>query len=375
MAKPGIASLLSPALSAISGGGGTGALLPLLSPAAAVISGKGDGMLAGLSPLLSTLLGGGEDGPAPSSTPMSQGVMGFPSVPLGGGGIPGAISEAGAMGSSEGSPIEVMGDAWKPRKPTLLGALADAYLTYSGKPPAFQQNRDARSMAEAMEGFDEDPVRAIRRIAKMKGMQDEAWNMYNQHQDNSRADRVAGRQEDVASMKYMGRHGGMLNSIQRSQNPQAQYDKMLPNLQAYAQRYNLPQLPNAYDPDALNTYIMGNVDVDDQLRIEQKGEYQDRRLQQMDRGLDIRQQGQQSLDGYRQERLQDFDTAEEGRNRRDATPPARAGGAKQGPIRVKTPIGPGEMSPDGKKVRVLVNGIPRIYKLSKDGKQFVRETE
>jgi hypothetical protein len=148
---------------------------------------------------------------------------------------------------------------------------------------------------------------------QVKGQQGTALAAYNSLADNERADQVAQRQTDVASMKYMGRMGGMLNSIQNSKDPAGQYERMLPNLKSYAERYHLPLdgLPEKYDPEAVSTYVMGNVDVDDQMKIEDMAAYRQRRLGQMDETIE--QRGE-----YQNARIAQGDRAEGGRNQRAA---------------------------------------------------------
>jgi hypothetical protein len=280
-----------------------------------------------------------------------------------GGGMP----ETGALPPT-GMPQEdaIAIDAFKPTKRNILGRVADMVLVQQGGKPIYEGRMKEKDWKRAMEGFTADPLNTIRKIATFDP--EAALNLYNQHMDNTRADRVAQRQEDVASMKYMGRLGGMLNAIKNSKDPGAQYTRMLPQLRAYAERYKLPTdgLPEQWDDAAINTYVMGNVDVDDQLKHEALNEYRSARLGQLQQGIDNTQQ-------YRQERLEDFDQAEQGRNTRAATAEAgRNARSKDAPTRiVRTPDGAlGEVKGNklivvrgDKKYRYLNNGGPNDWKL------------
>lgn len=346
MSKSGLMSMLSPGLGALGGQGP----LPYLSPAVSMATGKGlipgigklmggqnAGAFAAISPLLSALLGGGggeEDVSQPQ--PMSQGVMGFPSVPMGRGGIPGAISEAGAMPSyGEGQDVEVVGDGWKPRKPTILGALADAYLTYSGKPPAFSINRNARSMREAMEGFTDDPTRAINRLSKIPGMQDEAWKLLNQYQDNARADGTLERQnrqlDDRNEREMHSYAAAMMGSPAVNEQTWPKFREMAIQ-RAKSRGVDMEHLiPEQYDPESVDFFRWGEVKPKDQMKMADDRSYRGQRLNQIDRGLDIRQEGVDNTERYREERLEDFDNAEAGKNSRSAGRGSRKGGGGVNP--------------------------------------------
>ncbi len=256
------------------------------------------------------------------------------------------LPDAAPPGQGMEPDITVVGDGWKPKKATFLSKIADGYLLSRGQKPMNHIMREQRNVAEAMRGYGQDPRAALRRLMQIPGQQQEALAAYNMLSDNERADIVAKRQEDVASMKYMGRLGGMLNSISNSKDPAGQYERMLPNIKNYADRYGLDtaSLPDKYDEEAIKTYVMGNVDVDDQLRIDQMQDYRDRRLGQMDRTIDQREE-------YQDASIAQRDRAEAGRNNRAATSEAgrnnRSMQAKPEPRYVKTPNGSMELSPSG----------------------------
>lgn len=259
--------------------------------------------------------------------PMSG--MGIIKALVGGGGggqeqgqlPPGTISEQGAMGQGQQDPdLQVTGDAWHPRKHTFLGDLADAFLVATGHQPAYAQARDKRSAHEAMQGFDQDPVQAIRRLQQVNGYEDKAYDMYKTYQDDKRADLAAGSLADSRAAKIMPRIGGLLNAIKNSKDPAAAYTNNLSRLRSLQQRAGDEEpLPDAYDEEAIDAYIGMNIDPEDQIKQaalqnwrQQQGQWKERGLEQRDRRLD------------------QFDTAEEGRNNRYNTPKPKAGATPQG---------------------------------------------
>jgi hypothetical protein len=340
MAKAGLQSMLSPALSALGGDDGD-AMLSLLSPAAAVATGKGSGLLKMLSPALSVLLGGNE----------------------GASKVPGAISEAGALPAAPeemGEDIVVTGDAWKPRKQTILGALADGYLQSQGMAPAFAQNRQLRNVTEAMEGFPGAPEKALRRLSKIPGMQKEAWGMYNQHEDNSRADQLLGRQLRDSDLRHEDYVHDSARRMLNGATPET-YPQIIGIVKKIAERrgVSLEHLPDQWDEAAIRSYILGDVPVDNQLDNSRDAAY---KIDEAEAGRNNRAVYNADRADQRTEMIQNRIDA------RQAKPGNTGGSTAGGLLDVTTPMGKGKMSPD--KKRMIVNGVR--FELSSDGKQYVR---
>jgi hypothetical protein len=302
----------------------------------------------------------GLGGPRPSVDPlagyrpdpiggMTEAIMGFPSVSRGG------ISESGATTAGiDQEPITVTGDGWQPKKPTILGAIADAYLMSKGMKPAFSVNRDARNVNEAMEGFTNDPVGAINRMSRIRGHEQDAYAMHDKYLDNRRADASAGSLAESRQAKYLTRIGGLLRSIQKQSDPAAAYASSLPLLRRLEQRAgDIEPLGETYDEGAVNNYVGMNVDPDDQIRMEQLEAWREVRKEQTNRRLTETEKHNDATEGQaavnEQGRNNRQVASEAGKNvRMNIQEAGRDRRSKNSPPRVvKTPNGYMELSPSG----------------------------
>jgi hypothetical protein len=316
--------------------------------------------------------------------------VGFRPPPRPGFSLPGVIDETGAMGQPEGvsatgDPISVVGDGWKPRKVTTLGKIADALIEMSGDEPIFAKERQEQNLNAAMQGFQGNPEQAIRRLSRIPGMEKLAWDMYDKYQDNKRADMAAEPLAATRQERLLTPIGGMLNAIRRAKDPAAAYAANLPRMRAYlAARKVGPDvldLPDVYDPDALDMEVNRFVSPEKQLQMEALEQYRANRL-----NLDTRKAD--DMAAYRSERLEDFDIQEQGRDARAANSEAgkaqRAADAlaakpkagKAGQRLVDTPMGPAILKPDGTIIvrkdgklkaymkRKSVNGVSQYVKVA-----------
>jgi hypothetical protein len=80
---------------------------------------------------------------------------------------------------------------WQPHKESFLAKLGDALLIQGGGEPLFRKKNQERNLQDAMQGFTSDPLATIQKIARIKGMEGKALELYNQYQDNKRADEQA----------------------------------------------------------------------------------------------------------------------------------------------------------------------------------------
>lgn len=288
-------------------------------------------------------------GQVPQDPHMSEAVMGMPSVSMGG--LPNSVSANAPVLPMQDPDITVVGDGWHPHKESFLKKLADGYLMSQGLKPAFQNKIDEQDLVEAMQGFDQDPVKAIRRLNQMKGQQKNAWDMYNTYSDNNRLQGNLDRQNKVFDLKMedyvRDRVAGMMGSV--PQGDTAAYKTMRERALAYAQAKNidlsadLPENGTSLDIDALK---YGQIDPYKQERLKQ---------------FDTQEQGRNSR----------FQQGEAGKNSRTATTQAgtesrfeRGQAAAQGrfnqlhpPVkRFMTERGPAELSPDGRHFRLAKDG-------------------
>lgn len=298
---------------------------------------------------------GGFAGP----TGMTESVMGFPSVARSGISETGAIPRGDysepmeALSRGEGPPAlpeqaDITVNGWRPKKPTILGAIADAYLMSNGGQPMFTKMRNQEDMIKAMKGFTNDPKEAIRRIGMIPGMQEKAWDMYNQQFDNetqrASQDRM-NRSLDMRNEDYMYNYvANMMGTATEETWPTM---RELAIKRAVARGMDPIQIealiPPTFDPTSVEYIRYGQIKNKDQIAIKQR----DRRLDQQETTIENTQ-------NYRERRLEQIDEAEEGRNERNtvneqgrnARSPRR-GTSSGDPRYIKTERGWMNLSPSG----------------------------
>lgn len=292
-----------------------------------------------INPLLAALFGGAH--PAISDPYKDQAPITPPSS-----GLPNRPAELAAPQEQN---IDVVGDSWKPHHRTTLGAIADILLSglTGAKITPFADSKNEQNEQEAMKGFASAPLTAIRRLSQLPHHQKDAWNMYNQYEDNKRADTVASDMEDARKERYQGRMASWLTAIHGSKDPTTSYQKFLPQLNSYAQQHGLDPLPDKYDEDYASTYgIGGGMTVDQQYDNASNTSYRNARLKQMDANT------QSNIENRRSE-IQDRNARLSETNRHNEVMEARpTGRGKNGVTYVNTKYGPGEVSPDGNKMMI-----------------------
>lgn len=257
---------------------------------------------------------------------MSAAVMGFPSVNMGsnyGNDLP---AQGGITGQMPQGDITVTGDAWKPKKPTFLGRLADMFLMSQGKAPVFHNNRDEENMTDAMSNFASDPMTAIRRIARIPGHQKEALALYNEQNDNARQQGNLDRQNNIFDMKkeemVYERVAGMMGAA----NP-GSWSKMRDLAQTIGSKYGVDVsglIPKDYDADSIEYIRQGAIKPKDQERIAQS----DQRIAQGDKRIAVTQEHNAATEAQAA-------TNETGRQNRHDNPVARSGTSAAKPFMTK----------------------------------------
>lgn len=251
------------------------------------------------------------------------------------------------------TPIDVIAkDNWKPHKPTILGAIADAFLMSRGMQPAFSQNRNARDTRDAMQNFTTNPMQAIRRMSQIPGNEKTSWDLLDKQQDNERQNLAAEVLAETRKEKFRLNVAGRLQSISRAKDPFEAYRQTLPMMRKYMQMHGLDpsELPDEYNQDAINGWVGQSVTPEDQIRMEALEEYRRRRFEmeqtkeegrntRFEEGQDRQDARTDKLEGGRNERFN------EGQDRQDAR--SKNGGQKAKSRIIETPYGPGVLSPDG----------------------------
>lgn len=256
--------------------------------------------------------------------------------------------------------INVMGDTWKARGQTILGALADAYMSTNGMGTPFTDERNNRNMREAMEGFVSDPEQAIRRISQFNP--DEAWKMHNQHVDNKRQQGSLDRQNKVydLSVEKMvdSKIGGLLYSAAQSGNPAliAKARDMAIRLgNQYGIDYSerLPADNAGIEDFAL--MAMGHIPAPKQMQANVTTRGQDIRERTALSGQQVARERNQVLATQGDQRIGVSQQNADSQRMNAETTRTNAERKNAPPTNVVTPYGAGQISPDGKRMVVPIN--------------------
>lgn len=171
--------------------------------------------------------------------------------------------------NGEGGEQVVTGDGWHPHKVGWLGRILDAYVSGHGGGTPFADRKAQRNINEAMAGFDQDPLGAIRRMAQIKGHEMDAWKMYGQYRDDDRADQIAKSQNDVRLDRARDIVGGMM-SVANADN----WERVRPIVSRYwtSRGGDEADIPTEFDPDLINSFRYGSDKVYDNDRADRNTE-------------------------------------------------------------------------------------------------------
>jgi hypothetical protein len=259
------------------------------------------------------------------------------------------------------TPIEVTGDGWKPHSPTILGALADAFLQSRGLGPAFAQNREMANMQEALQNMTTDPLQAIKRVAKIRGHADDAFKMYNTYVDNKRTQDNLDRQNKIIDLRNDDYINQMVAGMMNRANPDTwsqMRDLAIKRAQARGYTGDIDSLiPEQYDPDSINYMVAGVIKPKDQEKLTETNRHNTVREGQMQEGVDERVRHNQVSEGQAATneagRNNRFQQGEAGKNSRAAQRPAAS------PDRlISTKYGPGKVFNKGKNLSVKAGKKP-----------------
>lgn len=256
---------------------------------------------------------------------------------------------------------------WRPKKPSLLGILADALIIGRGGKPVYAQYLRDQNISAAMQGFQKDPEEAIARMRQIDP--ERAWQMQQQHVDNVRQQAQADAQTRYNNFRYDDVVQERISRMIGALTPE-NYGVLLPRIKAYAQAKGATvDLPDVYDADALSLHRMGGLSVDDQMDNYRDGYYKNRRLGQMDERLEM--QGADTESRINDRNLRRGETQRHNRvtevQGEQRLQRGSGGKTNKGTTIVQTPRGPAELSPDGMKVRIKVGDEYQIYQLYEKG--------
>jgi hypothetical protein len=160
-------------------------------------------------------------------------------------------------------PVDIQGDAWKPKRAGWLGGLIDDILRMKGREPVFNIQKNLPS---AMEGAQNDPERAVRRLRQISPrLADQFEKQYNDNQASQALVTERNAATTEHNLDTMTKSGQLisntLGAIDKGPNAAASYAQLLPTLRRYAKAGNFPQdmLPDTYDPVVVNGLRQGGI--------------------------------------------------------------------------------------------------------------------
>jgi hypothetical protein len=323
----------------------------------------------GLLSFLSSLVNGDDEGGG-SPTKFGYDDEGYlvPQAPQGaqapGTMAPQALAPQPPAPHSADDVIAVTGDSWKPKKDTILGALADAISYYTDGTTPFKDERDKQNMISASKGLMNHPEEAIGRIAQIDPTA--AWKYRSQVVDDTRQQKNLERQNRVydgtnENIVY-NRVAGMMNAATpetwKAMREQAIKVGQLRGVDVSS------LIPEDYDENAARYIAYGAVPPAKQMQMNETSRYHDATTDYRNRNLQERStyhQGQLGLDAQRNniaagnlsERSEHNDvTEQQGQERIDKTP------AKPQQRAYDTKYGRGLVSPDGMQMNIIPD--PRV---------------
>lgn len=253
------------------------------------------------------------------------------------------------------------------KKRTTLGTIADVLSVALGGKQHWQEKTNQENLVRAFETLEDDPLDTIKTIARIPGMQGQAWNMYNQYMDNKRADGQAGA--IVADREFKRREAVFegVASMLGAANEQT-YSKIRERAERYAasRGVELPELPEVYDADEIAALRYSAVPVDRQMDDQRDEWYKGERLRDYDRDAgDRNARHRQSLDrgDARVRYVQDRQDARQGRSL--AARPGRSGPGA-GSIDLSK-------APKPRRVGDRIKAKNGVIFISKDGKTWSKE--
>jgi hypothetical protein len=234
---------------------------------------------------LAAAFGGPVQGPDPLAplagdpSSMSEPVMGFPSVALGGN--PEAATYAKGIRPGDQPMLPGMDDGWQPKKPTILGAIADAIIMSQGGKPMFNLMRKERNIKDAMANYMDDPQGAIRRLQKVDP--DMAYKLADKYHDNSIQDSRDRRMEED---RVFARGLGLLG-VANERN----YPRIRETVNGYWKKQGFDpgfELPETYEPEMIEGMRLGGMKSNQAMSYQSQDNYRQERLGQYREDLNSR---------------------------------------------------------------------------------------
>lgn len=151
----------------------------------------------------------------------------------------------------------------------LLGMAGDFRANMEGRPGRYEQLRKQEQIGDAMRGFNEDPMTAIRRVFKADGkLGNEMLESYRE-QETKRL---------LAEERRREQRLGILQSMAGTIKDEATYNQLVPRLRSRAEKDGLledfnPFFGDKYDPNMVAAFRYGNFPVDKQEALNEQTRY------------------------------------------------------------------------------------------------------
>lgn len=181
----------------------------------------------------------------------------------------------------------------------IVGSLADGYLMANGHDAVYAPARQEMKQRQALEGFVNDPLAAIQRLAQTPGGSKAAIELYKQYQthaeketDDKRLDATSASTISKNNLAAYGPIAGWANTLNRNN-----YSHILPIIQKIASDHGLDLPPfDQNDPEGwgkqVSTAAMGAYKAD---RADQFGQQIDINRQNADTNATRAAQGQEKI--------------------------------------------------------------------------------
>lgn len=161
----------------------------------------------------------------------------------------------------------------------VLGVLGDAFLMNSGINPIYSGQRHQEKIGDALAGFDQDPIGAIRRLGGVDAALGQKY--YGDYLDSADRQAALAQKAKADAFTQEGQFSTRLGGMFGAAN-EATYGPMLANARKRAESLGmghlLDGLPETYDKDAVNAWVRGTMEPKDQANID----YRNTRADQFD---------------------------------------------------------------------------------------------
>lgn len=169
----------------------------------------------------------------------------------------------------------------------VLGTIGDAFLMQAGQAPMYAPHKRREDMNEAMFGFADNPMEAIKRVSEIDPQA--GFELAQQQAKAALEQRKNQAQIADEEASTFNRVRGNAGAFMRGAN-ETTYPEMRERALQLAKRYNVDLdefLPEQYDENALSAFVnMGVGDPDKLMDNERDADYDAARIDQFERGLD-----------------------------------------------------------------------------------------